>query len=152
MDLAQRVGARIATQLYCPPATGYALHISAMEYATASVTRQTQSQPQTMTGGPPLSTPMIRTPDRAVQDVTMLKEKPTIPRSPKLRLSSRYRQRSRYYHGCILTLSVSKLRKHIVVTARIIDHLLLQTRRRHVYQLILVNRMGRAVEHVLKHL
>jgi hypothetical protein len=66
----------------------YALHISAIEYATDSVKMQTASQPHIITGGPPVSTPMMRTPLNAVQDVTMLKEKPTIPMRPKLRFSS----------------------------------------------------------------
>lgn len=70
----------------------YALHISAMEYATASVKIQTASQPHIMTGGPPVSTPIIRTPLNAVQDVTILKENPTIPTRPKLRFSSTCRQ------------------------------------------------------------
>ena len=81
-------GARIAHQLYCPPATGYAEHISAMLYATARLNTQTPIQLQTMTGGPPLSAPMIKTPERALHEVTIEKLKPIIPTRPKLRLSS----------------------------------------------------------------
>lgn len=36
-------GARTATQEYCPPATGSAEHISAIEYATARVRTQIAS-------------------------------------------------------------------------------------------------------------
>ena len=71
----------------CRPST-HALHISAIEYATASVNTQVANQPQIMTGGPPVSTPMMRTPLSAIHEVTMLKEKPTIPTRPKLRFSS----------------------------------------------------------------
>jgi len=35
IPLATLGGARTATQEYCPPARGYAEHISAIEYATA---------------------------------------------------------------------------------------------------------------------
>lgn len=66
----------------------HALHISAIEYATARVKTQVASQPQIMTGGPPVSTPIMSTPLSAVHDVTMLKEKPTMPMRPKLRFSS----------------------------------------------------------------
>lgn len=34
----------MATQLYCPPATGNAEHISAKEYATARLKKQTPIQ------------------------------------------------------------------------------------------------------------
>ena len=82
--LAHRLGASMATQEYCPPATGYALHISAMEYATVRAKRQTATHPQIITGGPPDSTPMVRTPLNAVQEVTILNEKPIIPNKLKL--------------------------------------------------------------------
>lgn len=61
---------------------------SAMLNATAKLKAQTPSQLQTMTGGPPDSAPMIKTPERALQQLTMLKEKPIILTRPKLRLSS----------------------------------------------------------------
>ena len=86
-------GARIATQEYCPPATGYAEHNSANEYATQSEQRQTPSHDQTMTGGPPLVMPTVRTPPSAVQHVTMLKEKPIMPMRENERLSSTMRIR-----------------------------------------------------------
>jgi hypothetical protein len=59
-----------------------------MLYATVKVARQTASHPHIITGGPPDSTPMMSTPLKAVQLVTMENEKPTIPTRPKLRLSS----------------------------------------------------------------
>jgi len=86
--LAHFGGASRATQLYCPPATGYAEHISASEYATVREKKQTATHPQIMVGGPPDSTPMMRTPLNAVQEVTMLNEKPTIPSRLKLRFNS----------------------------------------------------------------
>jgi hypothetical protein len=101
-------GARAATQEYCPPATGYMEHISAIGIATASVRRLTPTKLNTMTGGPPDVTPTMKTPLKAVHliiqhkfptrnrernewnayDVTMLKLKPIIPKRPKVRLSS----------------------------------------------------------------
>ena len=63
------------------------VYISAMLYATAKVTKHIPTQLKIMTGGPPASVPMMRTPERAVQDVTMLNEKPTIPSRPNERLS-----------------------------------------------------------------
>jgi len=60
-------GARMATHEYCPPATGYMEHISAMGYATARVSKQTTSQLYTITGGPPALTPTMKTPLSAVQ-------------------------------------------------------------------------------------
>lgn len=95
-----------------------------MEYATASVTKQTQTQPHTMTGGPPDSTPMMRTPDSAVHEVTILKEKPTIPKSPKLRFNSTLVSMFQRRTWEILTLGVSQLREHIVVIAGSMKHLL----------------------------
>jgi hypothetical protein len=59
-----------------------------MEYATARLAAQMPIQDQTITGGPPDSTPMMRTPERADQHVTMLKEKATMPMREKSRLSS----------------------------------------------------------------
>jgi hypothetical protein len=44
-----------------------------------------------MTGGPPLSMPTIKTPPRAVQHVTIEKEKPIMPMRLKLRWSSEAR-------------------------------------------------------------
>lgn len=41
-----------------------------------------------MTGGPPEVIPTVRTPPRAVQQVTMLKLKPTMPRREKERFGS----------------------------------------------------------------
>jgi hypothetical protein len=103
------------TQLYCPPATGYSEHISAIEYATHNETTLIPIQPQIMTGGPPALTPVTKTPPRALQlhactrqnlvfprfvpsktrwhgsttyHVTMEKLKPIIPSNPKERLSS----------------------------------------------------------------
>ena len=61
---------------------------SAILYATAKLKTQTPIQLHTMTGGPPDSAPMIKTPERAVQQVTMLKLKPIMLRGLKLRLSS----------------------------------------------------------------
>lgn len=46
-------GASIATQEYCPPFVGKALHISASEYATARVKTQMPIQEYIITGGPP---------------------------------------------------------------------------------------------------
>jgi hypothetical protein len=60
-------GARTATHEYCPPATGKALQISAKEYATHRLQRQTPTQLQIMTGGPPELIPTTREPARAVQ-------------------------------------------------------------------------------------
>jgi len=57
----------MATHEYCPPATGYMEHISAMGYATARVSKQTTSQLYTITGGPPALTPTMKTPLSAVQ-------------------------------------------------------------------------------------
>lgn len=59
-------GVRAATQEYCPPATGYIEHISAMGIATASVRILTPMKLKTMTGGPPEVTPTMKTPLRAV--------------------------------------------------------------------------------------
>lgn len=78
----------MATQEYCPPATGYAEHISAIEYATASENAQMPIQDHIITGGPPDSTPTINTPPRAVQLVTILKLKPIMPSRPNDRFSS----------------------------------------------------------------
>jgi hypothetical protein len=64
------------------------LHISAKEYATARDSKQMPNHDQTMTGGPPASMPTINVPPKAVQQVTMEKLKPTIPRREKERLSS----------------------------------------------------------------
>lgn len=98
-------GAKIATQEYCPPATGKALQISAKEYATAMLQTLTPTQLQIMTGGPPELIPTTREPARAVQlgsfshksliervdnqyHVRTLKANPIIPNREKERLSS----------------------------------------------------------------
>ena len=60
-------GARIATQEYCPPATGNALQISAKEYATAMLQTLTPTQLQIITGGPPELIPTTSEPASAVQ-------------------------------------------------------------------------------------
>lgn len=64
------------------------LDVPTIEYATASEKMQTPTQDQTMTGGPPDSAPIIRTPDKALQQVTILKLKPIMLRRLKLRFSS----------------------------------------------------------------
>lgn len=71
-------------------------HISANEYATARDSRQMPSQDQTMTGGPPEVMPTTKVPPRAVQQVTILKLKPTMPRREKERLSSIHTEYVRY--------------------------------------------------------
>lgn len=72
-------GERIYTHEYCPPATGYSEHISAIEYATHNETQLIPIHPQIMTGGPPALTPETSTPPRALQHVTTENEKPIIP-------------------------------------------------------------------------
>ena len=57
----------MATHEYWPPLTGHLAHISAMASAINSVTTQTPIQPNIITGGPPASTPMMKTPLKAVQ-------------------------------------------------------------------------------------
>lgn len=104
-------GAKAATQEYCPPATGYMEHISAMGIATAIVTALTAMKLNTITGGPPEVMPTMNTPHNAVQllrlaigspnawagvntnEVTMLKLNPIMPKRPKDRLSSNHRQK-----------------------------------------------------------
>lgn len=63
---ANRGGVSAATHEYCPPATGYIEHISAMGIATAKVSKLTPMKLKTMTGGPPEVTPTINTPLSAV--------------------------------------------------------------------------------------
>jgi hypothetical protein len=86
--LATLGGARIATHEYWPPATGYAEHISAKLYATKRLNTQMPSQDHTMTGGPPDRIPTTSTPPKAVQHVTIEKEKPIMPIRLKLRFNS----------------------------------------------------------------
>ena len=66
----------MAVHEYWPPASGYAEHISAIDSATAMVNTHTPTHDQIMTGGPPLSAPMMSTPDSAVQLETMEKQNP----------------------------------------------------------------------------
>lgn len=77
-----------------------------------------------MTGGPPDSTPMMRTPDNAVQDVTILNEKPTMPKRLKLRFNS---TRSSVWRTQgirrMFTLGIAELRKHIIIAVGSINHL-----------------------------
>lgn len=63
---ANRGGVSAATHEYCPPATGYMEHISAMGIATARVSKLTPMKLKTMTGGPPEVTPTMKTPLSAV--------------------------------------------------------------------------------------
>jgi len=89
-----------------------------------------------MTGGPPDSTPMMRTPESAVHEVTMLKEKPTIPSRPKLRFNSmKMSARCLPEYRVRLTLSIAQLCEHIVVAIVVLQHFLLHWTRCHVYQL-----------------
>ena len=98
-------GDKIATQEYCPPATGKELQISAKEYATAMLQRLTPTQLQIITGGPPELMPTTREPARAVQlrdikvsvaveerrgpyHVKTLKANPIMPNKLNERLSS----------------------------------------------------------------
>jgi hypothetical protein len=103
---ANRGGVRAATHEYCPPATGYMEHISAMGIATARVSKLTPIKLKTITGGPPEVTPTMNTPlsavhlrnlldthifpcsDQGTHDVTTLKLKPIIDSNPNERLSS----------------------------------------------------------------
>ena len=57
----------MATHEYWPPATGQRAHISAIASAINIVIKHTPIQPNIMTGGPPASTPMMKTPLSAVQ-------------------------------------------------------------------------------------
>ena len=57
----------MATQEYWPPATGQPEHISAMANPISNVNRQTPTQPNIITGGPPACTPTMKTPLSAVQ-------------------------------------------------------------------------------------
>jgi hypothetical protein len=59
-------GASAATHEYCPPATGYIEHISAMGIATARVNKLTPIKLKIITGGPPEVTPTMKTPLNAV--------------------------------------------------------------------------------------
>lgn len=59
-------GANAATQEYCPPATGYIEHISAIGIATARVMMLMARKLKTMTGGPPEVIPTTKTPHSAV--------------------------------------------------------------------------------------
>ena len=84
------------TQEYWPPATGHAEHISAIAVTTGMLTKQTPArgqpfrnrvlhqnerapnQPNIMTGAPPEVTPMMKTPDNADQQVTILQLNPEV--------------------------------------------------------------------------
>jgi len=78
----------MAVHEYWPPASGYAEHISAIDSATAMVNTHTPTHDQIMTGGPPLSAPMMSTPDSAVQLETIEKQNPIMLTRLNVRLSS----------------------------------------------------------------
>ena len=59
-----------------------------MDRATAMVNTQTPTHDQIMTGGPPLSAPMMSTPDSAVQLETIEKQNPIMLTRLNVRLSS----------------------------------------------------------------
>ena len=59
-----------------------------MDRATAIVNTHTPTHDQIMTGGPPLSAPIMRTPDNAVQLETIEKQKPIMLTRLNVRLSS----------------------------------------------------------------
>lgn len=80
-----------------------------------------------MTGGPPLSAPMMSTPDNAVQLETIEKQKPIMLTRLNVRLSSRLGSEScgiaaLFYQQ---TLLVSKLLESDIVCSRIVEHFLI---------------------------
>jgi hypothetical protein len=59
-----------------------------MDKATAMLNTHTPTHDQIMTGGPPLSAPIMSTPDNAVQLETIEKQKPIMLTRLNVRLSS----------------------------------------------------------------
>jgi hypothetical protein len=97
-----------------------------MDRAIAMLNAHTPTHDQIMTGGPPLSAPIMRTPDNAVQLETIEKQNPIMLTRLNVRLSSILESEVaiELQFTYVQTLLVSKLLESDIICGRSIKHFL----------------------------